>query len=144
MRFILIAFSLMLILSCKEAQVSPEKVSELLTGEWRIQEFEWESKSQLSSAEREAFQQAARLQERRFQEFSHFEFNSDKTYRMDFTGKGGDFGTWSITQDLKLANMSERYNLPDTVNIDYYSRDTFRLTIIDSLQEAKVTIIRKQ
>jgi hypothetical protein len=145
MRLILFLFTVGAMISCAtEKQHSADDVAKMLTGEWRIEDFEWSSKSDLSPAEREAFQQAAQLQKRRFREYSNFEFNADKTYRMDFTGRGGDFGTWSITKDIKLANLSERYQIPDTVLIDYFSPDTFKLTIIDTLQEAKVMIVRRK
>jgi len=145
MRVILLLVSVFAVISCgNKEQASAEDVAKMLTGEWRIEDFEWSSKSELSPAEMEAFQQAAQLQKRRFREYSNFEFNADKSYRMDFTGRGGDFGTWSITKDIKLANLSGRYQLPDTVLIDYYSPDTFRLTITDTLQEAKVMIVRRK
>jgi hypothetical protein len=145
MHMILLLLMVFGIISCGNSeQPSADEVAKMLTGEWRIEDFEWSSKSQLSPAEMEAFQQAAQLQKRRFREYSNFEFNADKTYRMDFTGRGGDFGTWSITKDIKLANLSERYQIPDTVLIDYYSPDTFKLTIIDTLQEAKVMIVRRK
>jgi hypothetical protein len=145
MRTILCLITVFSLISCgSNKEHSADDVAKMLTGEWRIEDFEWRSKSELSPKELEAFQQAAHLQKRRFREYSNFEFNADKTYRMDFTGRGGDFGTWSITKDIKLANLSERYQLPDTVLIDYYSPDTFKLTIVDTLQEAKVMIVRRK
>lgn len=142
MRYILPIILAFIAIACSKLS-EPEKVSRLLTGEWKIADYEWESRSALSDAERKAFQDAANLQKRRFLAFSNFEFNEDKTYRLDFTGNGGDIGTWQISNDIKLVHYSDRYETYDTVAINYFSKDTFKLLIEDNFQSAQLTIVRK-
>lgn len=114
----------------------------LIVGDWKIEEYKWENTVPMEEKDKEAFIKAAQAQQDIFKEKSHFHFYSDKTYRMDFTGDGGDTGHWEINKDLQMINSSIVYNINDTVKISDFSQDKFSFRLDAPQQVAYITIKR--
>lgn len=122
----------------------PQTPAELIVGEWKISGYDWEPLEEISDSAKRMFEQAAIEQEAIFQANSHFVFDTSGKYQMDFTGDGGDVGTFEITPDNKMVNTSSRYGLKDTANIVYFSKDTFKFELLASSQRVVVTIARNE
>jgi hypothetical protein len=143
MKYFLALLSLTsLLIACdKKKSQSP---AELIIGEWKISGYDWEPLEEISDSARRMFEQAAIEQEAIFQANSHFVFDTTGHYQMDFTGDGGDVGTFEITPDNKMVNTSSRFGLKDTANIVYFVKDTFKFELLASSQRVVVTIARKK
>jgi hypothetical protein len=133
----------LLLVACNPPEKKENVTENQIIGKWKVIDFNWEILTELSQKEKQAYHDYAQTQKRIFQIKSHFAFNPDHTYVMDFKGNGGDTGTWSVTPDHQLAHYSTRYKIHDTIRIESIAENEIVFLIASNEQLARVTLQRK-